>query len=396
MKHILAMAVVTILMFFHSEGLAQPALGEVDLPASIDESSAVEKLVIQQISDLSGNDESGSSMTSNQRVAALRKISGDRAKIVSLSDRLERSRASLLADLTIWENRRKSLQTSLENVDPRSEADGPDDGFLTRVTADKEGLESLMALITSLKETAGTDPELPLAAVELSARESEILRRFNEFDFPFMRANADQNMSLNEIESRAAQGLERVDREVERVKLRIETEAKRLQDLKNEIEISSAILSELGGRINLTETLRADLAALLRSLDSRASTLLDTELERSTYTSNATYVFGGLVGFVIVGFFFIAYKTPDLRAVMFGAERGIQFIALFSLIIAIILFGILGILEGKELSALLGGLSGYILGRGADSVSRGATSGTTPQQVTPPPQAPQPQPQQST
>jgi hypothetical protein len=35
-------------------------------------------------------------------------------------------------------------------------------------------------------------------------------------------------------------------------------------------------------------------------------------------------------------------------------------------VIAIILFGITGILEGKELSALLGGLSGYILGRTSD------------------------------
>jgi hypothetical protein len=42
---------------------------------------------------------------------------------------------------------------------------------------------------------------------------------------------------------------------------------------------------------------------------------------------------------------------------------GLQFITLFSLIIAIILFGVMNILEGRELAALLGGLSGYILGR---------------------------------
>ena len=34
--------------------------------------------------------------------------------------------------------------------------------------------------------------------------------------------------------------------------------------------------------------------------------------------------------------------------------------------IAIILFGITNILAGKELAALLGGLSGYILGRVTD------------------------------
>ena len=48
---------------------------------------------------------------------------------------------------------------------------------------------------------------------------------------------------------------------------------------------------------------------------------------------------------------------------IFSGEKGIKFVTLFLIVIAIILFGIMGILEGKELSALLGGLSGYILGR---------------------------------
>lgn len=52
-----------------------------------------------------------------------------------------------------------------------------------------------------------------------------------------------------------------------------------------------------------------------------------------------------------------------MRREIFRGQAGIQFITLFSVVIAIILFGILGILEGKELAALLGGLSGYILGR---------------------------------
>ncbi len=66
---------------------------------------------------------------------------------------------------------------------------------------------------------------------------------------------------------------------------------------------------------------------------------------------------------MIIGFFFIAYPDEVVRRQIFSAETGIQFITLFSLVIAIILFGVSDILEGKELSALLGGLSGYILGR---------------------------------
>jgi Na+/H+-dicarboxylate symporter len=83
--------------------------------------------------------------------------------------------------------------------------------------------------------------------------------------------------------------------------------------------------------------------------------------------------FATLVGSVIAGFFFIAGKDRSVRASTFAHEVGIQFITLFSLVIAIILLGIIGVLEGKELAALLGGLSGYILGRGAGG-SRVGTS----------------------
>jgi hypothetical protein len=66
-----------------------------------------------------------------------------------------------------------------------------------------------------------------------------------------------------------------------------------------------------------------------------------------------------------------------VRLSIFSQQTGIQFITLFSLVIAIILFGILGILEAKELSALLGGISGYILGRAtSDRATAGAIGGS--------------------
>jgi hypothetical protein len=68
-----------------------------------------------------------------------------------------------------------------------------------------------------------------------------------------------------------------------------------------------------------------------------------------------------------------------MRTTIFSRESGIQFITLFSLVIAIILFGILEILHDKELAALLGGLSGYILGRVSDRASGGSTAAATPQ-----------------
>lgn len=73
--------------------------------------------------------------------------------------------------------------------------------------------------------------------------------------------------------------------------------------------------------------------------------------------------FAALIAIVIGGFFLLASRDEVMRRAIFSGETGIQFLTLFSLVIAIILFGIINILEGKELAALLGGLSGYILGR---------------------------------
>lgn len=74
-------------------------------------------------------------------------------------------------------------------------------------------------------------------------------------------------------------------------------------------------------------------------------------------------MFALLVATVIVGFFGVAWRDEGVRRNVFSGQAGLQFITLFSLVIAIILFGIIGVLESRELAALLGGMSGYILGR---------------------------------
>jgi hypothetical protein len=73
--------------------------------------------------------------------------------------------------------------------------------------------------------------------------------------------------------------------------------------------------------------------------------------------------FAALIGLVIAGFFWLSNKDESMRRAIFSGQTGIQFLTLFSIVIAIILFGITSILQDKELAALLGGLSGYILGR---------------------------------
>lgn len=78
-------------------------------------------------------------------------------------------------------------------------------------------------------------------------------------------------------------------------------------------------------------------------------------------------IFAVLIGMVILGFFVLSYADRSVRRAIFSGQTGIQFLTLFSIVIAIILFGITSILGDKELSALLGGLSGYILGRYSSS-----------------------------
>jgi hypothetical protein len=116
-----------------------------------------------------------------------------------------------------------------------------------------------------------------------------------------------------------------------------------------------------------------------RRVETAFDSLFNYESAKQEFNTSISRLFAGLVGIVIVGFFLIAYLDCKVRQAVFSGQSGIQFITLFSLVIAIILFGITGVLEGKELSALLGGLSGYILGRV-----------TQPRETSPPPTSPQP------
>ncbi|MES1181282.1 MAG: hypothetical protein ABUL44_00655, partial [Flavobacterium sp.] len=84
-----------------------------------------------------------------------------------------------------------------------------------------------------------------------------------------------------------------------------------------------------------------------------------------------------LIATLLISFFLIVYKRSDntLSKDLLGGN-GLQFVTLFVLIIAIILFGILNILKGTELATILSGISGYILGKGIDKA--GNESSVTP------------------
>ena len=101
----------------------------------------------------------------------------------------------------------------------------------------------------------------------------------------------------------------------------------------------------------------------LSSVGAKVTELNNTSYVSQNFKKQISWSFAFLVGIVIVGFFIIAARDNQIRKSIFTGNAGLQFITIFSIIIAIILFGITEVLGGKEISALIGGISGYILGR---------------------------------
>ena len=123
-----------------------------------------------------------------------------------------------------------------------------------------------------------------------------------------------------------------------------------------------AALNTSGPKLEQSRLDRAAAARRLIDVENRIASLFDSAKDQNRFRSSVTYTFGVLVMIVIVGFYLIA-RQGAIATTIFSGEMGMQFVTLFLIVIAIILFGIMGTLEGKELAALLGGLSGYILGR---------------------------------
>jgi len=121
------------------------------------------------------------------------------------------------------------------------------------------------------------------------------------------------------------------------------------------------------------EAVEQDVNACRRQID----VALAPEYKQQDFRKDITLYFSLLIALVLVSFFFIVYKNAgnNLSKELLSGN-GLQFITLFVLIIAVILFGILNILQSSELAAILAGISGYILGRGTQK-NDGTTGGTT-------------------
>ncbi len=162
-----------------------------------------------------------------------------------------------------------------------------------------------------------------------------------------------------------------------RILMYIDHDSEKLQSFRKErIEMLEARLKEHGisfqhqAAFNQTEEEMEKKVSDLDKITTQIFTKLSPEVSRRNFKWQITGIFAGLVALVILGFFFIANQDDSIRKAIFSGDSGIQFLTLFSLVIAIILFGITGILEGRELAALLGGISSYILGRTAAALSQ--------------------------
>jgi uncharacterized protein YjdB len=167
---------------------------------------------------------------------------------------------------------------------------------------------------------------------------------------------------------KAEQDLEETAQKLQALESRPGKTAGEQEQINNLSALKASLLNVLGG--NSTDSYQeeliqkqsslADKKVRLRCVEEKISEMLSPEQSFKYWMS---LFFAILIALVITGFFVLSAMDKNLRHAIFSGQSGIQFLTLFSLVIAIILFGITGILQDKELAALLGGLSGYILGR---------------------------------
>ena len=110
----------------------------------------------------------------------------------------------------------------------------------------------------------------------------------------------------------------------------------------------------------------SNVSADIQKAEERIDKMYGELYDEGNFKMWITSIFSLSVGGLLIFFFIFITKRAETILVkdFLASGNGLQFITLFSLVIAIILFGVLGILEGRELAAILSGISGYILGKG--------------------------------
>ena len=100
--------------------------------------------------------------------------------------------------------------------------------------------------------------------------------------------------------------------------------------------------------LDANEAEQARKRARLRDVEKSIASLYDGTRDTNQFRFLATISFGVLVFIVVGGFYLIAWNKEGIAKTIFAGELGMQFVTLFLIVIAIILFGIMGTLEGKN------------------------------------------------
>lgn len=143
----------------------------------------------------------------------------------------------------------------------------------------------------------------------------------------------------------------------------LETIQFRLNQTTHSVQFSVRKLEKIEASIQQKKEEEGRIAARRFEVETQISELLNRDSLANDFRVQISIAFTVLVAIVILGFYWLATRKDEVAKNIFVGEKGIQFITLFLIVSAIILFGIMGTLEGRELSALLGALAGYILGK---------------------------------
>ena len=141
----------------------------------------------------------------------------------------------------------------------------------------------------------------------------------------------------------------------------------RVSQIMTDISLDSAARGRVRSELDALDAASRTIIQAISHVRMKMNRVVAQSGEQQSFRKTISTSFLFLIGIILMAYFATLYVRSKADAELAASllnENGLQFMTLFVLIIAIVLFGILGILEAKELAAILSGIAGYVLGRG--------------------------------
>jgi hypothetical protein len=107
---------------------------------------------------------------------------------------------------------------------------------------------------------------------------------------------------------------------------------------------------------------RSEIESCTRNIKKTIVDLTSNSQAQRKFQANSIWFTAVLLGAIIFSFFYLV-KTSNASGQIFSGSKGLQYVALFMIIVSITILGLIDTFGPEELSALLGSIAGYILGR---------------------------------